>query len=108
MNRILDTYSSYFGAFTTVSWSPDSRFILTGGQDDLISIFSLSEQRLLARCQGHASYVGDIKFEDPTPGTAFGSTTDLRRGTAPRFASVGDDGRLVLVGLAVRPCSSTS
>lgn len=94
-SRIMDTYSSYFGALTTLRWSPDSRFILTGGQDDLISIFSVSEQRLLARCQGHASYVGNIKFEDFAPTGA--STSDLRRAVAPRFASVGDDGRLVLV-----------
>ncbi|KAJ1548080.1 hypothetical protein HK405_004281 [Cladochytrium tenue] len=33
--KLWDTYTSYFGGLTCVCWSPDGKFILTGGQDDL-------------------------------------------------------------------------
>jgi hypothetical protein len=35
----------------------------TGGQDDLITIVSPSEQRVIARCQGHASFVSNVAFD---------------------------------------------
>lgn len=83
--HLLDTYSSYFGSLTTVTWSPDGRFILTGGQDDLITIVSPSEQRVIARCQGHSSFVANVSF-------------DLSQcdGRTYRFGSVGEDNRLLL------------
>ncbi|KAG8760766.1 hypothetical protein FRC14_002062 [Serendipita sp. 396] len=83
--RLIDTYSSYFGTLTTVAWSPDGRFILTGGQDDLITIFSPSEQRVIARCQGHSSFVSNVVFD---PLHCDGRTY--------RFGSVGEDNRLLL------------
>lgn len=58
----------------------------TGGQDDLITIISPRESRVVARGQGHASYVTGIAF-------------DRRRTNARsyRFGSVGEDGRILLV-----------
>jgi WD40 repeat protein len=102
--RLVDCYASYFGALTCVAWSPDGRFILvggvscvrdwtqrllrvqTGGQDDLLTIFSPWEQRVVARCQGHTSFVSAVAFDD------------LRcDGRTYRFASVGEDNKLILV-----------
>ncbi|KAG8930156.1 hypothetical protein FRC01_003209, partial [Tulasnella sp. 417] len=63
----------------------DGRFITVGGQDDLITIYSPQEQRVIARCQGHFSFVSSVVF-DP-----------LRcDGRTYRFASVGEDCKLVL------------
>lgn len=94
--RILDVHRSYFGAFLTVTWSPDSRYVLTGGQDDLVSIWSVADQALVARCVGHESWVKDVKF-DPW-------RCDERN---YRFGSVGEDCRLLLwdfsVGMLGRP-----
>jgi WD40 repeat protein len=77
--------------------------VLTGGQDDLISIWSLSESALVARCQGHQSWVSAVAF-DPW-------RCDERN---YRFGSVGEDGRLCLwdfsVGMLHRPkavCATT-
>jgi hypothetical protein len=58
----------------------------TGGQDDLITIISPREGRVVARGQGHASYVTSIAF-------------DRRRSNARtyRFGTVGEDGRLLFV-----------
>jgi len=83
--QLVDCYASYFGALTCVAWSPDGRFILTGGQDDLLTIFSPWEQRVIARCQGHSSFVSAVAFDD------------LRcDGRTYRFGSVGEDNKLIL------------
>jgi len=93
---LLDVHRSYFGALLTVTWSPDSRYVLTGGQDDLVSIWSVADHALVARCVGHESWVKDVKF-DPW-------RCDERN---YRFGSVGEDCRLLLwdfsVGMLGRP-----
>ena len=94
--RVLHVYRSYYGAMLCVTWSPDGRYVLTGGQDDLVSIWSLADQGLVARCVGHESWVTDVKF-DPW-------RCDERN---YRFGSVGEDRRLLLwdfsVGMLGRP-----
>ncbi|KAG7092811.1 hypothetical protein E1B28_009127 [Marasmius oreades] len=83
--QLIDCYSSYFGTLTCVAWSPDGRFIVTGGQDDLLTIFSPWEQRVVARCQGHSSFVSSVYFDE------------LRcDGRTYRFGSVGEDNKLIL------------
>jgi len=97
--KVLDVYRSYYGALLCVTWSPDGRYILTGGQDDLVSIWSLADRALVARCIGHDAWVTDVKF-DPW-------RCDERN---YRFGSVGDDCRLLLwdfsVGMLGRPKAS--
>jgi WD40 repeat protein len=94
--KLLDVYSSYYGGVICVCWSPDGQYILTGGQDDLISIWSWADGGLVARCQGHQSWVTDVAF-------------DLWRcdGRNYRFGSVGEDSKLLLwdfsVGMLHRP-----
>lgn len=94
--HVLDAFTSYYGGLMTVTWSPDGRYILTGGQDDLVSIWSFADAALVARCQGHNSWVTDVKF-DPW-------RCDDRN---YRFGSVGEDCRLLLwdfsVGMLGRP-----
>jgi WD40 repeat protein len=75
-------------ANSQLAWSPDSRFLAVGGQDDLITLFSPREARVVARCQGHSAFVTSIAF-DPGRG----------EGRGYRFASVGEDGKLILVSL---------
>ena len=71
-------------------------YILTGGQDDLLSIWSLPDRQIVARCQGHDSWVTTVAF-DPW-------RCDDRN---YRFGSVGDDCKLLLwdfsVGMLHRP-----
>ncbi|KAL8834601.1 MAG: hypothetical protein Q9170_003677 [Blastenia crenularia] len=94
--QLTDIYPSYYGGFLCVCWSPDGKYILTGGQDDLVSIWSLTERRLVARCPGHHSWVSCVAF-DPW-------RCDDRN---YRFGSVGEDRRLLLwdfnVGMLHRP-----
>lgn len=94
--QLTDIYPSYYGAFNCVCWSPDGKYVLTGGQDDLVSIWSLAERRIVARCPGHHSWVTAVAF-DPW-------RCDHRN---YRFGSVGEDRRLLLwdfnVGMLRRP-----
>ncbi|KAF9109852.1 hypothetical protein BGX27_007118 [Mortierella sp. AM989] len=88
--KLLDTFSAYFGALTCVCWSPDGKYILSGGQDDLVTIWSFKDQRIVARCQGHQSYVTGVAF-DPW-------RCDERN---YRFGSVGEDAKLILWDFSV-------
>ncbi|RFU35115.1 hypothetical protein B7463_g1243, partial [Scytalidium lignicola] len=94
--QLLDLYTSYYGGFMCVCWSPDGKYVVTGGQDDLVSIWSVAESRIVARCQGHESWVTAVCF-DPW-------RCDDRN---YRFGSVGEDCRLLLwdfsVGMLHRP-----
>lgn len=94
--RLLDLFYGYYGGLSCVCWSPDGKYIVTGGQDDLISIWSVAESDLVARCQGHQSWVTSVAF-DPW-------RCDDRN---YRFGSVGEDCRLCLwdfnVGMLRRP-----
>ncbi|KAA6413252.1 MAG: hypothetical protein FRX48_02996 [Lasallia pustulata] len=99
--KLTDVYTSYYGGFMCVCWSPDGKYVLTGGQDDLVSIWSLTERQIVARCPGHHSWVTAVAF-DPW-------RCDDRN---YRFGSVGDDCRLLLwdfnVGMLRRPKATVS
>ncbi|KAH6618100.1 WD40-repeat-containing domain protein [Chaetomium sp. MPI-SDFR-AT-0129] len=95
--ELLDLHYAYYGGLTCVCWSPDGKYLVTGGQDDLISIWCPSESpALIARCQGHHSWVTSVAF-DPW-------RCDDRN---YRFGSVGEDRRICLwdfsVGMLHRP-----
>ena len=94
---LTDLYPSYYGGFTCVCWSPDGKYVLTGGQDDLVTLWSLHQRRIVARCSGHRSWVTAVAF-DPW------RSCDGRN---YRFGSVGEDRRLLLwdfnVGMLRRP-----
>lgn len=94
--QVLDVYASYYGGLTCVCWSPDGMYIITGGQDDLVCIWSVVDRTLVARCVGHHSWVRAVAFD---PWRCDEKTY--------RFGSVGDDCRLLLwdfsVGMLHRP-----
>ncbi|KAJ5634521.1 hypothetical protein N7528_002363 [Penicillium herquei] len=94
--EVLDIFRSYYGGLICVCWSPDGKYIVTGGQDDLLTIWSFPERRIVARCQGHNSWVSAVAFD---PWRCDQKTY--------RFGSVGDDCRLLLwdfsVGMLHRP-----
>lgn len=85
--RLLDTFESYFGGFNCVVWSPDGKFVLTGGEDDLVTVWAPREGRIVARCQGHTSFVTALAW-DPWRWSSDDRTY--------RFASVGEDCKMIL------------
>ncbi|XP_071833511.1 WD repeat-containing protein 20-like isoform X2 [Apostichopus japonicus] len=54
---------SYFGGLLCVCWSPDDKYIVVGGEDDLVSIWSFHEKRVVGRGRGHNSWVSVVSFD---------------------------------------------
>ena len=112
---------SYFGGLSCVCWSPDGKYVVTGGEDDLISVWSFEYQRVVTRGEGHISYVNAVAFDPyisdanlPQPSAISSATADLsststsdlmsqrssryfpEEDVSYRLGSVGLDGRLCL------------
>lgn len=67
---------SYFGGLLCLSWSADSKLIVTGGEDDLITVWSVVEKRVIARGQGHKSWVNAVTFDPYMSGGGGGHSED--------------------------------
>ncbi|NXX74137.1 DMWD protein, partial [Urocolius indicus] len=67
---------SYFGGLLCVCWSPDGRYVVTGGEDDLVTVWSFVEGRVIARGHGHKSWVNAVAF-DPFAVAASSSGPEL-------------------------------
>ncbi|CAD5211721.1 unnamed protein product [Bursaphelenchus xylophilus] len=61
--ELLCQMRSYFGGLLCLSWSPDQKLIATGGEDDLLTVFSVTENRVLCRGQGHKSWISQVAFD---------------------------------------------
>ncbi|KAI8618925.1 WD40-repeat-containing domain protein [Chytriomyces sp. MP71] len=61
-DKLLDTCNSYFGGLLCCAWSPDGKFVATGGEDDLVTVWTFGG-RIVARCQGHSSWVTGVAFD---------------------------------------------
>ncbi|KAI1284951.1 WD repeat-containing protein 20 [Halotydeus destructor] len=61
--ELVGRFRSYFGGLLCLSWSPDGMYIVTGGEDDLVSVYSIAEKRVVARGQGHKSWVSVVAFD---------------------------------------------
>ncbi|KAK7793633.1 hypothetical protein R5R35_004862 [Gryllus longicercus] len=64
--ELLGSARSYFGGFLCVCWSPDGRYVVVGGEDDLVTVWSFQERRVVARGQGHRSWVSVVAFDPYT------------------------------------------
>ncbi|CAL8240078.1 unnamed protein product [Gadus morhua 'NCC'] len=60
------TMKSYFGGLLCVCWSPDGQYIVAGGEDDLVTVWSFSDCRVIARGHGHKSWVSVVAFDHCT------------------------------------------
>jgi len=61
--ELIGLMKSYFGGLLCLSWSPDGKLIATGGEDDLLTIYSVQEKRVLCRGQGHKSWISKVSFD---------------------------------------------
>eukprot|EP00879_Flechtneria_rotunda_P028765 GHRR01030985.1.p1 GENE.GHRR01030985.1~~GHRR01030985.1.p1 ORF type:complete len:472 (+),score=191.29 GHRR01030985.1:604-2019(+) len=56
-------YSSYYGAVLCVCWSPNGALVASGGEDDLVAVYSMTERQVVAFGEGHTSYVCRVAFD---------------------------------------------
>ncbi|KAJ8984303.1 hypothetical protein NQ317_012273 [Molorchus minor] len=61
--ELLGYARSYFGGLLCVAWSGDGRLIAVGGEDDLVTVYSMEQKRVVARAQGHRSWVSAVVFD---------------------------------------------
>eukprot|EP00898_Chlorokybus_atmophyticus_P003173 jgi/Chlat1/3857/Chrsp26S04156 len=91
---LLTGFKSYYGALLCCAWSSDGQYIFTGGEDDLVSVWSLQDRAVVAWAEGHNSWVSAVAF-DPwwtAPSPAAGADPP----ETYRFGSVGQDTQLLL------------
>ncbi|KAI5817836.1 WD40-repeat-containing domain protein [Pyronema omphalodes] len=88
--KLLWSQFSYYEQFNCICWSPDGRYIITGGGDGLITIWT-HDGKLVARGEGHYGPVTDISF-DLWRCKDLDSTTDFRY----IFGSVDCNARILL------------
>ncbi|KAJ2500363.1 hypothetical protein GGH96_002779 [Coemansia sp. RSA 1972] len=87
--HLCDVYESYFGGLTCCAWSTDQKYVVTGGKDDLITVWSYYDKCVVARGQGHKSWVRSVAFDS------------VQYGATYRFFSVGDDAQLLVWDLSL-------
>ncbi len=61
--QMIGSMKSYFGGLLCCVWSPDGRYVATGGEDDLITMFSVGEMRVACRGRGHNSWINAVVFD---------------------------------------------
>mmetsp|Transcript_22197 Transcript_22197/g.43182 ORF Transcript_22197/g.43182 Transcript_22197/m.43182 type:complete len:476 (+) Transcript_22197:148-1575(+) len=88
--KLLYSLKSHYGAMLCSAWSPDNKFLVTGGEDDLVIAWSWVEKAPLACCVGHNSWISAIAFDPELCDATHGATG----GGNYRFHSVGQDGRI--------------
>lgn len=73
--------------------SMDGKYILTGGEDDLVQVWSMEERKIVAWGEGHSSWVSGVAFDShwSTP-----NTDGTGENIVYRFGSVGQDTQLLL------------
>jgi len=65
---------SYFGGLLCVCWSHDGRYVATGGEDDLITVFAFGDgMRVACRGRGHSSWINAVAFDPWTVLPGFSS-----------------------------------
>ncbi|XP_058087722.1 probable catabolite repression protein creC isoform X3 [Magnolia sinica] len=89
---------SYYGALLCCAWSSDGKYVLTGGEDDLVQVWSMEDRKVVAWGEGHNSWVSGVAFDSYWSSPASdGSGENI----VYRFGSVGQDTRLLLWDLVV-------
>jgi WD repeat-containing protein 20 len=85
---------SYFGGLLCVTWSPDGRYIATGGEDDLITIFSFIDMRVACRGRGHSSWINACSFDSWTCLTNNNTATSINKQTKSKSNNENDESDL--------------
>jgi len=61
--RLQSGFQSYYGGLLCCAWSPDSKYIATGGEDDMVAVFSVEQGCVIAFGEGHSSWISQVAFD---------------------------------------------
>jgi len=61
--RLLFAFRSQYGGMLCAAWSPDNQYLVTGGEDDLVVVWSYADKCPVARCLGHNSWLSALAFD---------------------------------------------
>ena len=75
--ELVGTMKSYFGGLLCVCWSPDGKYIVAGGEDDLVTVWSFHEKRVVCRGVGHKSWINVVAFDPYTTSLGDNESTDF-------------------------------
>ncbi|WOL02339.1 WD repeat-containing protein 20 isoform X1 [Canna indica] len=89
---------SYYGALLCCAWSSDGKYILTGGEDDLVQVWSTEDRKIVAWGEGHNSWVSGVAFDSYWSAPSSEGTGE---NVVYRFGSVAQDTQLLLWDLAM-------
>ncbi|KAG8374244.1 hypothetical protein BUALT_Bualt11G0111100 [Buddleja alternifolia] len=84
---------SYYGALLCCSWSMDGKYILAGGEDDLVQVWSMEDRKIVAWGEGHNSWVSGVAFDSYWLAP---NSDGVGENIVYRFGSVGQDTQLLL------------
>ncbi|CAH2041046.1 unnamed protein product [Thlaspi arvense] len=76
----------------------DGKYILTGGEDDLVQVWSMEDRKIVAWGEGHNSWVSGVAFD---PYWSPPTSEDTEENAMYRFGSVGQDTQLLLWDLSM-------
>ncbi|CAM9806990.1 unnamed protein product, partial [Choristocarpus tenellus] len=82
---LVASFRTWFGGILCLDWSPDGRYIVTGGEDDAVTLWCVETRTCVLRGEGHSSWVTGVSFD---------CWTSVR--PRYRFTSVGEDTRLCM------------
>ena len=84
--NIVAGFKSYYAGFNAVTWSPCGRYVIAGGESDMLEIWGLYEREVVAwGCGGHRSWITDVAVDERAAGEGHRFL---------RIASVGEDCRV--------------
>ncbi|KAM0939979.1 putative transcription factor WD40-like family [Dioscorea sansibarensis] len=89
---------SYYGALLCCAWSPDGKYVLTGGEDDLVQVWSMEDWKIVAWGEGHNSWVSGVAFDSYW---SVPNSDGTGENVMYRFGSVGQDTQLLLWDLVM-------
>eukprot|EP00299_Pterocystis_sp_00344_P011326 c5258_g1_i1.p1 GENE.c5258_g1_i1~~c5258_g1_i1.p1 ORF type:complete len:459 (+),score=74.47 c5258_g1_i1:156-1379(+) len=61
--KMVIAFKSYFGGLHCLCFSPDSKFVIAGGEDDMVTVWDWQEGVPIVRCVGHESWVCGVLFD---------------------------------------------
>jgi WD40 repeat protein len=76
-------------------YSSDGKYLLTGGEDDLVQVWSMDDRKIVAWGEGHNSWVSGVSFDSYwSPPNSDGTGEN----TVYRFGSVGQVSQIYIAG----------